>query len=187
MPYNPAAWYWVVDGSTTQVYSSAGADFVPLTDATYLAWAAAGNRATAIDSTTSLQAVLGAQYPAGWPQTLAQRAQGALEAPYSIVSPTLGLAASTPYPAGVPFAIDAMTLDHIGQEMIALLNSGGTAFVDGTATVNWPDAAAPSLNHTWTVAEFKTFALLIGAYVAAFYKCINGTLTALPASSVTIA
>lgn len=53
-PYNPANWYWVVNGSTTQVFSSAIGNYVPVSDPTFLAWVASGGAATVIDSEASL-------------------------------------------------------------------------------------------------------------------------------------
>ncbi len=56
--YNPSNWYWKVAGSTTQVFSSAAGDFVPVADATYQAWLASGNVPTVIDTEANLGAVL---------------------------------------------------------------------------------------------------------------------------------
>jgi len=56
--YNPANWYWIVAGSTTQVFSSAVGDYVPVDNATYLAWLAAGNQPTRIVSEAELGDVL---------------------------------------------------------------------------------------------------------------------------------
>src|SRR5262245_19183536 len=56
--FNPANWYWIVGGSTTQVYSSAVGDFVPVADPTYVAWKADGTLATRIDTEANLGAVL---------------------------------------------------------------------------------------------------------------------------------
>jgi hypothetical protein len=58
MMYNPANWYWVVGGTASQVWSSARLQFVSSTDATYQAWLAAGNMATAIDSVADLGMVM---------------------------------------------------------------------------------------------------------------------------------
>lgn len=41
--YDVTNWYWVVDGSRSQVYSSAGRDYVAITDQTYMRWLASGN------------------------------------------------------------------------------------------------------------------------------------------------
>jgi hypothetical protein len=66
-PYTPSNWYWIVAGSTAQVYSSAGATYVPTADTTYQAWIAAGNIASRISSEQDLWEVLATQYPAGLP------------------------------------------------------------------------------------------------------------------------
>jgi len=58
MEYNPRNWYWIVAGSTTQVYSSASGDYVPVADATYQAWLAAGGVPTSIASEAELGDVL---------------------------------------------------------------------------------------------------------------------------------
>lgn len=36
----PYDWYWVVAGSTTQVYSSKRSTYVPLSDSAYVTWKA---------------------------------------------------------------------------------------------------------------------------------------------------
>jgi hypothetical protein len=59
--YTPNNWYWNIGQSSIQVFSSASLTFVPLTDATYLAWVAAGNRTTRIDTGINLFDVLSTQ------------------------------------------------------------------------------------------------------------------------------
>ncbi len=56
--YNPYNWYWIVAGSTTQVYSSAAGDYVPVADATYQTWLTAGNVPNTIDTEANLGDVL---------------------------------------------------------------------------------------------------------------------------------
>ena len=107
--------------------------------------------------------------------TLAQQAVLALSGPLTVTS------TGTPALSGV-YSIDATATDHIQAEMLALLATG--AFADGGASVVWPDIGA--VNHTFNATQFKAFALAVGAYVAALYKCLNGTLGALPATSATI-
>lgn len=64
--YNPRDHYWIVGGSTTQVYASARAQFVPAVDSTYLAWLGAGNIPTRIASNAELYDVLiDAGFPSG--------------------------------------------------------------------------------------------------------------------------
>lgn len=57
-PYNPLNWYWVVNNSTTEVFSSAAGDYVPVDDPTYVAWKADGTVPTRIASEAELGEVL---------------------------------------------------------------------------------------------------------------------------------
>lgn len=59
-PYDPATWYWSVQDSLpgTQVWSGASGSFVPLADAGYVAFLAAGNTATVIDTFVNLLGVI---------------------------------------------------------------------------------------------------------------------------------
>ena len=52
--YNVQNWYWIVAGSTTQVYSSAAAAYVSVSDAIYLSWLAAGGVPTKITANDML-------------------------------------------------------------------------------------------------------------------------------------
>jgi hypothetical protein len=56
--YRPSKWYWIVAGDEAQVFSSAIGNYVPATDATYLAWAADGTKPTRIASEAELGEVL---------------------------------------------------------------------------------------------------------------------------------
>ncbi len=56
--YTPQNWYWIVGGSTTQVYSSAGVVYIPVADATYQVWLAAGGVPTKIAVEADLWDVL---------------------------------------------------------------------------------------------------------------------------------
>jgi len=57
-PFNPRNHYWIVTGSATQVFASASGDYVPVVDATYQAWLAAGNTPSRIVSEAELGEVL---------------------------------------------------------------------------------------------------------------------------------
>jgi hypothetical protein len=65
MMFNIADWYWVVGGDAANVWSSARAVSVPVTDADYVAWLAVPNAPTQITSMADLQAVFSDQYPPG--------------------------------------------------------------------------------------------------------------------------
>jgi len=57
-PFTPADWYWIVNGSTTQVYSSKAGGYVPITDPTYLAWVTSTRLPSKIASELDLGGVL---------------------------------------------------------------------------------------------------------------------------------
>lgn len=61
--YDPKNWYWTVAGDSTQVYSSASGSYVPVADATFIAWQSDGAQPTKIDNEASLGAVLSPYYP----------------------------------------------------------------------------------------------------------------------------
>lgn len=56
--YDPRNWYWFVAGDETRVYSSAGGDYVPVSNPAYVAWASDGTQPTRIDTEGNLGAVL---------------------------------------------------------------------------------------------------------------------------------
>jgi hypothetical protein len=56
--FTPRNWYWIVNGSTTQVYSSKVGDYVPVDNAEYVAWLAGDRTPTNIDTEASLGEVL---------------------------------------------------------------------------------------------------------------------------------
>jgi hypothetical protein len=57
-PFRPRNWYWIVNGSTTQVYSSAVGNYVPVDNAAYTAWLADDNTPTRIDTEANLGGTL---------------------------------------------------------------------------------------------------------------------------------
>lgn len=66
-PYNVAAWYWIVAGNESQVYSSAAAAYVAATDPAYVEWIDDGGMVTRIATEAELRDVFAQQFPAGWP------------------------------------------------------------------------------------------------------------------------
>src|SRR5665811_1297961 len=60
-PYTPLKWYWVIAGSTTQIFSSASLTFVKPDDITYNAWQETGGVPTQIKTAASLSDVLSSQ------------------------------------------------------------------------------------------------------------------------------
>lgn len=63
MNYDVRAWYWRVNGSTTQVWSSQAKSYVSIDDTTYQTWLAGGGLVTPILSENELWDVLIQQAP----------------------------------------------------------------------------------------------------------------------------
>lgn len=174
--YNVTNWYWSVAGSVTQVYSSAGAQYVPVTDATYSAWLAAGNRATRIINETELQDVFATQYPAGWPPTLAQQAAAAIAAGLAITS------TGTPALDGT-YSVDEDAQSEIGWVSNYILVNG--KFPGGATQYPWIDMA--NQNHLFqSTQDFQTFATVVADYVAALVIIIKTNSGDLPIPTAVI-
>lgn len=62
-PYGITNWYWVVAGSTTEVFSSKAKAYVAVSNSTYMAWLAEGYKPTKIASVADLLDVLAEQAP----------------------------------------------------------------------------------------------------------------------------
>lgn len=85
-------------------------------------------------------------------------------------------------PLNGTYPVDSATQNHMQSEIISIMLSG--SFADGSPLVSWPDTSGN--NHAFSVAQFKAFALAVGAYVAGLYKVINGSSTTIPASTASI-
>ncbi|MDO9711039.1 hypothetical protein [Paracraurococcus lichenis] len=66
MNHSPDKWFWIVGSDADRVYSSAAAQYVPVTDESYTAFVEAGGFATRIINEDELKDVFAQQYPAGW-------------------------------------------------------------------------------------------------------------------------
>ena len=173
-PYTPSNWYWNVGQSTTQVWSSARAQYVPLTDTTYVAWLAAGNVPTPIADIASLQIVLAAAYPAGAPATTAS-----LHAYANAKAATL-LSNTRSYSAGGPTLKSDATGPTLA-DLLALLNWGEA---NPTASTNW--VANDSTVTAFTGAQIAAVAPLVGAYAQTIYSAELATVLAeIAAATVT--
>ncbi len=166
--YNPANWYWIVAGSTTQVWASGRNEYVPITDATYTAWLASGNVATRISTAASLAGVLIQQWLPLYMQqgvTLVSAGTPALNATYAADPATLGniTALSTGLSAG-------------------LVPGGGTTF-------SYPDITGAE--HTFTSTNFLNFAkameTLEYTIEQAIGALVSGVTATVPSLSLSIA
>jgi hypothetical protein len=173
-PYNPLNWYWIVPGQTG-VWSSARLTYVAVTDATYLAWCAAGNTATTIPSAADLASVMLTQW----------------------LNPTLaaGVAVqSTATPAlNATYTLDPNAPSSLpGLNAITSISTGiaaGKPLPGGGATFNYADVTGAM--HAFTAANFLNFAAALESYLYLLTQAVGvlvtgGTAT-LPTPPVVIA
>jgi hypothetical protein len=168
MAYNPSNWYWCVAGNTTQVWSSAQLAYVPITDATYTAWLAAGNLATNIGS------------PAELIQVMQQQVVPLLQASGIAIIST-----STPSLSGT-YAIDPASLANLTALSTGI--AAGKPLPGGGTSFNYADLAG--VQHAFTAAAFLNLAAAIETYVYDFDQAlaalIAGQSATMPAPPLTI-
>jgi hypothetical protein len=169
MAYNVANWYWIVAGSTTQVWASARWSYVPVTDSTYVAWKAL-NQPTIIDTAANLHAVLLNQLV---PQVLSAGV---------IVTST-----GTPALNGT-YAIDPVSTANISA--IAAGIAAGKPLPGGGGTFNYPDTS--NAMHAFSAANFLNFGSAVETFFYNFTQGLYGLLTgvggaSLPSNALTIA
>lgn len=167
--YNPAAWYWIVAGSTSQVWNSAAVEYVAVNDQTYVAWLSSGGMPTKIANATELVQVLLQQW-----------------APLVQAS---GLQVSS---IGTPALNGTYAIDSASQAQITSLSTGiaaGKPLPGGGSTFNYPDITGGQ--HAFNATNFLDFAASIEGYIYNFNQAliasVNGTPTALPSTTLTIA
>lgn len=169
MTYNVNDWYWVVAGSTTQVWASARVQYVAVSDTTYLAWLATGKAPTAIDSAASLGAVLNSQW-----------------------LPSIMGAGVQVHSTGTPALNGTYPLDESTQQKIMGIVSGiaaGRGLPGGGSTFYWQDVTGAA--HSFDSTAFLNFSAGLESFLYAYSQAL-GTLVAggsasLPTQPVTIA
>jgi hypothetical protein len=163
-PYTPANWYWIVAGSTTQVYSSAGVAYVSVLDGTYQAWRTAGNLPTNILNAEELFDVLVAQW-----------------------APSYLLVGINLVSTGTPALNGTYALDPVSQQQItgvATSLAAGRGLPGGGSTFLYQ-------GHPFSGANFLNFADAAEGYVYGLYQSLGEIVMtgsgSLPSQTVTIA
>jgi hypothetical protein len=160
MAYNSRNWYWVVAGSTAQVWSSASLSYASVTDATYEAWLASGNRATNIGSAAELI------------QVMQQQAVPLLQASGVAVTST-----STPSLSGI-YAIDPASLANLTALSTGI--AAGKPLPGGGTSFNYADITGAQ--HAFTAASFLNLAAAIETYVYDFDQALVALIAGQPAT-----
>jgi hypothetical protein len=114
--------------------------------------------------------------PAPPPPTLAEQANALWAGGLAVTSTATSALDGT-------YAADADTIAYVNSELNAIALNG--TFADGGSTVAWPDTGGAL--HIFTIAQFKSFAAVLGAFVAGIRKCVIAVPGAtLPPATATI-
>lgn len=169
MPYNPGDWYWIVAGSTSQVWSSARVEYAPVNDQTYVAWLSSGGLPTKIANATELAQVLLQQW-----------------------APLVQAGGVQVTSTGTPALNGTYAVDAVSQAQITSLSTGiaaGKPLPGGGSTFNYSDITGGQ--HAFNSTNFLDFAAAIEGYIYNFNQAliasVSGTPTALPSTALTIA
>jgi hypothetical protein len=80
------------------------------------------------------------------------------------------------------YPCDAVTGQQVNAEVTSLLLND--AFTDGNTTIPWLDMNSTA--HTFSIAQYKSLATAIAAFVTGCIRCINEQSTTLPSNTATI-
>lgn len=177
MNYIPAAWYWNVGG--VQIYSSKAGAVVPANDATYAAWLAAGNSATAVPNSATLDQVL---TTAGLPASgLTPPSVADLLAHANAKVETLR---ATPRSYDVGGSPDVSIKADASADTIALVAGlGAWGAANPTATQAWTDDFG--VVTTITGAQAATLMNNGRAYIASVYAILGQACASITAGTIT--
>jgi hypothetical protein len=167
--YTAPNWYWIVAGSTTQVWSSARLGYFPVSDATYQAWLTAGNVATNIASTSDLLGVMTQQ-----------------------VVPLLQQQGVAVVSTATPALSGTYACDPSAQQVLSAITAGldaGRGFPGGAASFAYSDVTGAA--HEFSAqSDFLNMAAAIEGYVYQFTialsALVGGQTAALPAPQLAI-
>lgn len=184
MSYTIINWYWVIGGNPNP-FSSAAAASVSATDATYLAWIAAGNTATAIIDWPHLYDVFNAGNQPNIAQQLGVAHVADLTGPQNFqvkILAGLPIISTATAALDATYPIDPATQSSYAQARAQIAGGGGIPGGGSTFAV----ADVLGTHHAFTSANFVNFADAASAYLQALLVAAPAN-TGWPSVPVTIA
>lgn len=172
--YNPANWYWIINGTT--IYSSASASTVTATDATYVAWLAKGNKANPVDLAATLDAYLQLQGLPITGLTLPTKSQL-----ISYANAKADTIISTMKAYGTAPSI--LKADRTSSTITDLIAIQQDAVTNPTDTVAW--LANDNTVTTLTASEIAALAPTVAADRKAIYAIAGSAVLAINAGTIT--
>jgi hypothetical protein len=161
--YNVADWYWTIGDDTSQVWSSARAGYIPVSDQAYVDFLV-GRRPAHAETIEALEAdVFAKSYP-----------RGSLVS-YSVFARDLKLNGGIVV-NGLPFATDPITTMSLNSAYIYTIDKNTNEF-------SWklPDGSFITLS----TADIKALQSAVASFGQACYDCEDTTLTGLEGGTIT--
>jgi hypothetical protein len=189
----PTNWYWVLNGSTTQVYSSAGNTYVPVTDPTYSAWLAVGNKPTNIASEALLWGVVSQAVPNGFPSWLFNGTTFSQPSAGNYTPAQLGgyaqskqgqiMGGGISVNVGNNTAPQNVEASTSTTSLILLQGAVSIAQTNSAATFQWVESTGVSV--TLTAAQMITIFSAVTTFMQATFNVLASVLAAITAGTVT--
>jgi hypothetical protein len=191
--YIPANWYWVVNGSTTQVYSSASNTYVPVTDPTYSAWLVVGNKPTNIASEALLWGVLSQAVPNAFPSwlfngtTFSQPSAGnytpAQLAAYAQYKQGVIMGGGISVNVGTTAATQNVEASTSTASLVLLQGAAAMAQASSSATFQWVESTGVTV--TLTAAQVLTILTAVTTFMQSTFSVLASVLAAITAGTIT--
>lgn len=172
--YNPLDWYWIVAGSTTQVFSSSRGIYVSTSDSAYLEWKLqVGNIASAIQTDGELTYVL---INAGVPWSLAHGAGqdnlGVLQngdAVQVLLVSGINITSSSDSALNGIYALDTNSINNLNGLYFSV--KVGDGFPGGSPTFEYLDMM--NQPHSFDETHFLAFGVAVRNYLYALNQAGN--------------
>ena len=190
-PYTPANWYWIVNGSTTSVYSSASNTYVPVTDAGYTAWLAQSNKPTRIVSEVELWGVVSqvGLFPS-WlfnGTTFVQPSAGnytpAQLAAYAQVKQDQIMGGGISVNIGSSSAPQNVEAGTSTASLILLQGAAAMAQANSAATFQWVESSGASV--TLTATQMLSILSAVTTFLQSTFTVLAAVLAAINAGTIT--
>lgn len=172
--FNPRDWYWILDNSTTQVFSSKVGNYVTVTDTTYVAWLSSGYQPTQRNDTEgNLLADLNGLIPGYVASTTIGLISYANAKQWRLATSgfTLTLSGQT-----VTFQTDSQSQVFIAAKSIRM------SYPNPPTTIDWQFAIG---FQTLSAADFGIAAVKIADFVQATFDALRSVDAAIMAGTIT--
>lgn len=175
--YDPKKWYWIVAGSTTEVFSSERQVYVAVSDSSYQSWIAQGYFPTRIASEQELLNVLAVQEPGIVLHSTDGLAVYAKTKQAKVAVSGISVSVGTQQS---PQTIDAETDP---ADLILLQGAYTLAQADSDRTFDWVQSNGTSV--TLSASQIGTIFTAVSSFIQATFTTLSGVLAAIGSGTIT--